>query len=167
MHSPLINMQHKLLNFSERFPLFLRKWDRVPVTRLQEAVYISRSQKKDEFLREMAACVTHSFSTGWALTILLWASSLSILCLSSISLCCSNSCLTKLSSWKPSGLVHGLGSGFGGTWTRIMFRQDESKIVVPTENVQSKIFTCHRIVCGVWVGVSFVNPGLFLLHLLL
>lgn len=56
----------------------------------------------------------HSFKIGCALKTLDWASSISILRLSSISLCISSSCLTKLSSRKGSGFVHSLGSGFGG-----------------------------------------------------
>ena len=57
----------------------------------------------------------YSFNTGCALKILIWASCSSILLLSSISLCNSSSCLTRLSNWKGSGFVHCLGSGFGGT----------------------------------------------------
>lgn len=71
------------------------------------------------FLRFYDMCkskwsVTYSFRTGWALNILILVSSSSILRLSSISLCISSSCLTKLSSWKGSGFVQCLGSGFGG-----------------------------------------------------
>lgn len=58
--------------------------------------------------------VTYSFRTGWALKFLILVSSSSILRLSSISFCISSSCLTRLSNWKGSGLVHCLGSGFGG-----------------------------------------------------
>ena len=90
--------------------------------------FINLAHKKgEEFLGEMAACPTHSFSIGWALTILLWASSHSVLSLSSVSLCSSSSCRTKLSSWKPSGLVQGFGSGFGGTWTWILLDKMNQK----------------------------------------
>lgn len=139
-------------------------WD--PCDKDYKRLFMYLARGKGHILREMAAYATHSFSTGWALTILLWASSLSILCLSSISLCCSSSCLTKLSSWKPSGLVQGFGSGFGGTWTMIVLDRMIQEMSA-TENVQRKIFTYHRIVCAVWVRISFVNPGLFLLRLLL
>lgn len=61
---------------------------------------------------------SYSFKMGWALNNLLWASSISNLRLSAISLCISSSCLIKLSNSKGSGFVHGFGSGFGGTCSK-------------------------------------------------
>lgn len=66
------------------------------------------------FMQMSSSLVSYSFMTGCALNILNRAASCSILCLSSISLCISSSCLTKLSNWNGSGWVHCFGSGFGG-----------------------------------------------------
>lgn len=72
------------------------------------------------FMVILCVKVSYSFKIGCALNLLIWASSLSILSLSSISLCTSSSCLTKLSSSKGSGFVHCFGSGFGGSYTKVL-----------------------------------------------
>lgn len=114
LNSSMLYMKIELLNFCEGHSYFLWNRDWVPVIK-SHCEQFETVDKVSEDKQIVKGQVTYSFITGCALKSLFWASSLSILLLSSISLRISSSCLTRLSKWNGSGCVHCLGSGFGGT----------------------------------------------------
>lgn len=118
INSSMVYMQIEFLNICERLAYFLGNRNWIPVITTGKHCVIWFFKRKGMHSSPCQVFYSYSFKMGWALNILLWASSISILRLSSISLWISSSCLIKLSNWKGSGLVHGFGSGFGGTCSR-------------------------------------------------
>lgn len=117
--SPIVHMEIELLNCCERLSCFLRNRKELDLWGGENSYKVSASSLKswNEFLLiNSHRTVAYSVITGCALNTLLWASSLSILILSSISFRISSSCLATLSNLNGSGFVHCLDSGFGGNW---------------------------------------------------